>query len=203
MRTTGCIVNATPVTAPLGCVCTDKDAAVCVTVKDDDVADVSPLDVNVSECPPVPAILRFVNVTTPLTAATVVVPVSVPVPLAIATVTLAVLVVRLPPASRNCTTGCVVNATPLTAPAGCVVIATCVGVPAVTVTLDDVVVSVGDVVANCNVCAPVPVICRLVNVATPFTAVAVTVPPSVPVPLAMEAVTTRLAPVPVVTTTLP
>lgn len=203
MRTTGCVVNAMPVTAPVGCTCILSDAADCVTVNDDDVAAVNPADVKVNVCAPAPAILRFVNVATPLMAATVAVPVSAPVPLAIATVTLAVLAVRLPPASRNCTTGCVVNTTPLTAPAGCVVIATCVGVPAATVTLDDVVDSVGVVVANCNVCAPVPVICRLVNVATPFTAVAVTVPPSVPVPLAIETVTTRLAPLPVVTTTLP
>ena len=203
MRTTGWVVKATPVVAPAGCVCTLNDAAVCVTVNDEDVADVNPADAKVNECAPAPAILRFVKVATPLTAATVVVPVRVPVPLAIATVTLAVLVVGLPPASRSCTTGCVVNATPLTAPAGCVVIATCVGVPAVTVKLDDVVVRVGVVVANCNVCAPVPVICRLVNVATPLMAVAVSVPPNAPPPVATDAVTTSVAPEPVVTTTPP
>ena len=180
-----------------------SDALDCVTENDDDVADVSAPEEKINWYDPLPAIFRFVNVATPLTAFTVVVPLRMPVPLEIVTVTDAELLVRLPPASRNCTTGCVVNATPLTAPVGCVVSTTCVAEPAATVTLAEVTDSAGDVVVNCSVCAPVPVICRLLNVATPFTAVAVTVPPMLPDPLAIEAVTTRLAPDPVDTSTLP
>lgn len=83
-----------------------------------------------------PAIRRFVNVATPLTAFTVVVPVSAPLPLPIATVTAAVLLVRLLAASRIATTGCAVSTAPLTAPTGCVVITNCVAAPTVPVALN-------------------------------------------------------------------
>ena len=121
-------------------------------------------------------------------------------PLASATVTAAELLVLALLPSRMATTGCAVNATPLTAPAGCVVIASCVGGLGATVKFAEVTLSEGVVVVNSNVWVPVPVIFRLVNVATPFTAVAVAVPLSVPAPLAIVAVTTSVAPLPVVTT---
>src|SRR6187402_277196 len=104
-------------------------------------------------CAPRPVIARLVNVATPFTAATVTVPLNAPLPLNTAAVTLAVLVVRLPPASRISTTGCVENATPVTAPLGCVVIASCVAAPAVTLKLDDVV-PVRPEAENERVCGP-------------------------------------------------
>lgn len=73
---------------------------------------------------------------TPFTAVTVVVPPSVPLPLANATVTVAALAVRLPLASRICTTGCVVNATPVTAPAGRVLMASAAAGPTVPVAVN-------------------------------------------------------------------
>ena len=175
-----------------------SDDATCVTVNELDVAEVSPVDAKVSVCAPDPSTRKFVKVATPPTAFTVVVPVSVPPPV-IVTVTGAVLEVSSPPASRNSTTGCVVSALPLTAPDGCVVIATCVAGAEPTVMLAEFTVSAGDEVLNCKVCAPLPVSCNELNVATPPTAVAVRVPPSVPVPLAFDAVTTSAAPLPVVT----
>ena len=60
--------------------------------------------------------------------------------------------------------------------------------------------SVGVVVVNRSVCGPRPSMLRLENLATPFEAVAVTLPSSLPLPLAMDAVTTSMAPLPVVTT---
>jgi hypothetical protein len=73
--------------------------------------------------PAVPVITRLVNVATPATAATVVVPESVPLPEAIDATTLPVNdVTVLSPESVTLTTGCVVKADPLTAPAGWVVI---------------------------------------------------------------------------------
>ena len=66
--------------------------------------------------------------------------------------------------------------------------------------LAEFTVSVGVVTPNCSVWAPVPVIRSVENVATPLTAVAVSVPASAPVPVAIDAVTTSLALAPVVTT---
>ena len=67
-----------------------------------EVAALKPVAVNVNVCAPTPSIRRSVNVTTPRTAFTVLVPSSAPVPLAIATVTAAVdVVTRLLLASRT------------------------------------------------------------------------------------------------------
>ena len=72
-------------------------------------------------CGPDPVMARSVNVTTPFTALTVVVPDSVPVPLITVAVTGIVDdVTRLFPASRTRTTGWMANTFPETAPAGCV-----------------------------------------------------------------------------------
>jgi hypothetical protein len=86
-------------------------------------------------------ITRLVNVATPATAATVVVPESVPVPEAFETVTSVVDVVTVfPPESVTLTTGCVVKADPLTAPAGWVVIIALVAAPGLTVKVNVCVV---------------------------------------------------------------
>ena len=92
-----------------------------VKVNDDDVTAVSEVGVNVKvNGPAVPVIRKFVNVATPATAATVVVPDNVPpAPVAIVTTTLTVeLVTVLPLASTILITGCPVKSTPLTAPDG-------------------------------------------------------------------------------------
>ncbi len=68
---------------------------------------------------PLPLIDRLVKVATPLTAATVVVPLKVPVPEAIEATTLTVDEVTVfPDESVMRTTGWVVKATPAAAPAG-------------------------------------------------------------------------------------
>jgi hypothetical protein len=80
--------------------------------------------------PAVPVITRLVNVATPATAVAVVVPESVPVPEAIlATTSLVNDVTVLSPESVTLTTGWVVKADPLTAPAGWVVIMALVAAP--------------------------------------------------------------------------
>ena len=82
------------------------------------------------------------------------------------------------------------KSTPFTAPDGWVVIADAVAAPNVKVN-DDEVTAVNEVGVKVNVNAPaVPVIRKLVNVATPATAATVVVPDNVPpVPEAIEATT--------------
>ena len=90
-----------------------------LVVKSEDVTEVSAVEAKVKVY--VPAVLchKFVNVATPLTAVTVVVPPKVP-PDAV-TVTDAVEFVTVPfVASTIRTTGCVVKAAPDDPPAGCV-----------------------------------------------------------------------------------
>ena len=60
-----------------------------------------------------------------------------------------------------------------------------VGVPMLTAALER---SLSPVLENRSVCGPVPVIARLVKVATPFTVVTLVVPLSVPPPDAIAAV---------------
>jgi hypothetical protein len=68
---------------------------------------------------PDPLTVRSVNLTTPLTALTVVVPLKVPLPLAIAAVTATVdVVTRVFVESRTSTTGCGDNGDPDAAPPG-------------------------------------------------------------------------------------
>ena len=86
----------------------DADAAPNVKVNDDDVTAVSEVGVNVKvNGPAVPVSRKFVNVATPATAATVVVPDNVPpVPEAIVATTFTVeLVTVLPFASTILITG--------------------------------------------------------------------------------------------------
>ena len=95
-------------------------------------------------------------------------------------------------ASWSCRTGCGANAAPVWADVdGWVVTASFVAEPAVMLTLPEVT-DVNDGAVNRNVLVPtVPVIERFVNVATPEASdVAVVVPPSVPPPLKIAAVTT-------------
>jgi len=130
-----------------------------------------------------------VKFATPATAATVVVPLNVPVPEAIDATTLTVEEVTvLPDESVMLTTGWVVRATPLTAPAGCVVIIAFVAAPAARAKLLEVA-AVSDVGVKVRVWFPVPVITRLVKVATPATAATVVVPLNVPVPEPIDATT--------------
>jgi hypothetical protein len=185
-------VNATPLTAPDGwVVIADAVAAPKVSANEPDVIAVSDVGVNVKvKFPAVPVITRFVKVATPLDAATVVVPESVPVPDAIVATTFTdEFVTVFPPESTMRTTGCCVNATPLTAPLGWVVIADAVAAPKVSANEPDVI-AVNEVGVNVKVKFPtVPVITRFVNVATPLLAATVVVPESVPVPDAIVATT--------------
>ena len=77
---------------------------------------------------PAPFTTRSVNVATPLTALTVVVPASVPpAPFSVA-VTAFVAPDTTPPLTfRTSTTGCGLNGEPVCAPPGCVVMPSCVG----------------------------------------------------------------------------
>jgi hypothetical protein len=102
-----------------------------------EVAAVSDVGVKIRvKFPAVPERTRLVKVATPLTAATVVVPLKVPVPDAIDATTLTVDDVTVfPKASVTLITGWVVSATPLTAPDGWVVIIALEAAPASVVKL--------------------------------------------------------------------
>src|SRR5436190_2229948 len=92
-------------------------------------------------------------------------------------------------------TGCCPKATPLCAAAdGWIAIASCVADPAVIDTVEDVA-AVNPAAVKVSVRDPaVPVIERFVHVATPLAfVVAVSVPPKVPPPVAIDAVTTTPA----------
>jgi hypothetical protein len=141
--------------------------------------------------PGVPERTRLVKVATPLTAATVVVPLRVPpVPDAIDATKLTVDDVTVfPEASVTLITGCIVNGTPLTAPDGWVVIIALEAVPKLSAKLLEVA-AVSDVGVKARVKLPVaPKRTRLVKVATPLTAATVVVPLKVPVPDAIDATT--------------
>ena len=71
----------------------------------------------------------FVNVATPLVAATVAVPTIVAPELTVIVTAAVALTTVLTPASWTFTTGCVVNAAPLAAPAALVVSTSCVADP--------------------------------------------------------------------------
>ena len=138
MRTTGWVVNATPLTAPDGWVVIAACvAAPTLRAKLLEVAAVNDVGVKVRvKLPAVPERTRLVKVATPLIAATVVVPLNVPVPEAIDATTLTVDdVSKFPDASVILITGWVVKAEPAAAPDGSVVIAACVGATASVVKL--------------------------------------------------------------------
>ena len=115
-----------------------------------------------------------------------------PGPAAITAVTVVPLsLAELPFASWSWTTGCWANATPLWAlPDGAVVSASFVAAPAVMVMVVDVA-DASPVAEKLNVRSPaVPVMARSVKLATPLPFVtAVSVPPRVPPPVAIAAVT--------------
>ena len=122
------------------------------------------------------------------------VPPNVPAPVAIAAVT-TMPGTPFPEASFTWITGCWAKAAPLAAlTEGCVVIVSDVGVPAVMFTMPEVTL-IGPIAEKVSVRSPTsPVIMRLVNDARPAAVpVAVAVPPSVPPPDAMDAVTTTPA----------
>ena len=96
--------------------------------------------------PLMPTVLK---VAAPLDAAAVAVPTTVPPALTVIVTTALLLVTVFPPESRMVTTGCVVNAAPLTAPAAEVVRANCVAVP--TVGVIDCVAEVRPVLAKVKV----------------------------------------------------
>jgi hypothetical protein len=191
-RTTGWVISATPLTAPDGWVVIAACvAAPALSAKLLEVAAVSDVGVKVRvKLPAVPERTRLVKVATPLTAATVVVPLKVPVPEAIDATTLTVDDVTVfPEASVILITGWVVRATPLAAPDGSVVIAACVAAPTLSAKLLEVA-AVNDVGVNLSVkLLAVPERTRLVKVATPLIAATVVVPLKVPVPEAIDATT--------------
>ena len=137
-RTTGCVVKFAPLTAPAGAVRTlSCEGAPGVNVIEE-VAFAIPELVNViAVAPPTaPVSTRLVNVATPPTAATVVVPLRTPGPAVTDASTDAVdVVTRLLLASRTCTTGCVENVAPLAAPAGAVATVSTEPVPGATTEL--------------------------------------------------------------------
>ena len=194
---TGCSANATPLAAVAeGCVlivtCVAVPGAKARTLE---MTLVYPAELKISVWfPMAPVIAKSVKIATPLALVVAVgPPPSVPAPLAIAAVTTTpAWLTAFPTASRSWTCGCCANTIPLAGAAeGCVVSVSC-GVPdAVTVTALDVApMSTPELKFRVRPPA-VPVMARLKKVATPLAlVVAVTVPPSVPPPMASEAVTT-------------
>jgi hypothetical protein len=112
----------------------------------------------------------------------------------VAVITTPAWLTGFPAPSRNCTTGCAINATPLCAvpngAAGCVVIVSWLADPAVILIAFDTT-GVSTPLVNRSVLFPaVPVIDRFAKVASPLAFVATVVtPPSVPPPDAITAVT--------------
>ena len=178
----GCVVSVSWVAAP----------AVIVTVFDSTPVSPAALKLNVRS-PAVPLIARLVKAATPLPFVVAVsVPPSVPPPVAIAAVTVTpAWLTALPAPSRNRTAGCRANTTPLCAVAeGCVVTVRWSAGPAVSVIVPEVT-GVSPVALKRSVRFPtVPLIARSVKVAAPVPlVVAVSVPPRVPPPVAIAAVT--------------
>jgi hypothetical protein len=192
MRTTGWVVKAVPAAAPDGWVeIMALDAVPKLSAKLIEVAAVNEVGVKARvKLPVAPERTRLVKVATPLTAATVVVPLKVPVPDAIDATTLTVDEVTVfPEASVILITGWVVKAVPAAAPDGSVVIAACVAAPKLRAKLLEVA-AVKEVGVKARVKLPVaPERTRLVKVATPLTAATVVVPLRVPVPDAIDATT--------------
>ena len=101
ISTTGCVVKATVLATPAGCVVTTTRVGGGGEDVSDAVAVASPGDVKLSVKAPVPVTTRSVNVATPATAFTVVVPPNVTAPLATDADTAAVAVgTTFPAASR-------------------------------------------------------------------------------------------------------
>jgi len=185
-------VNAAPLVAPFGWVVT----ASCVAAPAVPVAvnvtglPVSPATVAVTVFAPafVPSV-QLVSVATPLAfVSTVVGGAMVPPPAVTANVTLTADTGTAPAPVTN-TLGGAATAEPTVADWVTVEFATIVvGEPAPTVKLADTRF-VRPVAVKRNVCAPLPVSTRFVNVATPFTAFTIAVPLNTPVPVNTAAVT--------------
>ncbi len=139
------------------------------------VALVRPVDAAESVYEPAPVKTKLLKVATPFTAATVVVP---PTPDGVELIVIEALepVTTFPPASSTLTTT-EANAEPAVPFAGCVVKTSFDPVPAAM--LNELLVAlVRPVDAAVNVYEPIAVKTRLLNVATPFTAAIVVVPPT-------------------------
>jgi hypothetical protein len=162
------------------------------TSKEFEVSETSGPEATLNVCVPIPVIARPGKVATPFTAFTTVVPESEPLPLAIAIVTGTVDDVTTPlDVSRTCAMNRGLNGWPDTALLGCDTTTSCVAGPPETPKFALVDASEPDV--KVSVCAPVPVMARFVNDATPFTALTTVVPESVPPPLVMATVTGSVA----------
>ena len=195
--TVGCWAKAAPFAADAdGCwTITSWVAAPAVTLIALEVAAVRPALVNCRVRDPMaPVIESPEKVASPAPLVfTVVTPPSAPPPVAMATVTGTTAETALPEISRNWTVGCCAKAMAFWAVAdGCWTMVSCVAAPGVRVTVPEVAVA-RPALVNCRVRAPtVPVMERPAKVARPFASVLmVAVPPSVPPPVAMIAVTDR------------
>ncbi len=193
--TTGCRANATPPCAVADgwVVSVNWLGAPALTVMVPETACVRPVAPKLRvRSPAVPLIARLVKLATPLpSVAAVAVPPKLPPPVAIAAVTVTpAWLTALPAASRSCTAGCWANATPLCAVVdGWVVSVRWLATPALTVIVPETA-GARPVALKLKARSPaVPLSERLVKVATPLALVAVNVPPSVPPPVAIAAVT--------------
>jgi hypothetical protein len=192
ISTTGCVVSATPLTDPPGCVpmvSCDAAPAVPVAVKVTGLPLSPATDAATVFAPAVVPSVQPVRVARPAASVTTVAGLAgviEPPPLVTVNVTLTPLTGALP-ASVTFTLGAAVTAVP--AVADCVnaeFAAMVVGPPPVTVKLDEVAdVRPAEVKVSVNV--PVPVIARSLNDAVPLLALTDVVPLNVPTPLATAA----------------
>jgi hypothetical protein len=184
-------VNAAPLVAPLGCVVIANWVA----------APAVPVALNVTGLPVRPAAdavtvfapavvpnVQLVSVAIPLAFVTTVLGDTVPPPAVAANVTVTPAT-GAEAASVTNTLGAVVTAVPATADCVTTEFAAIVVAPDAATVNDDEVAFVSAPDVKRIVCAPLPVMTKLVNVATPFTAFTITVPVSAPVPLKIAAVT--------------
>ena len=144
--------------------------------------------------PAAPLMVRLKKVAAPAAlVSTVVVPPSAPPPVAMETVTpTPAWFTAFPTPSRSWMIGCWANATPLVAaPDGCVVMVSWVAPPTVTVIVPEVTPATAGALKFTVRSPAAPVMDRLKKIAAPLAlVVAVSVPPSVPLPVAIAAVTT-------------
>ena len=193
--TVGCCAKTAPFAADAEgcCTITSWVAAPAVMLIAVEVAPVRPVLVNCSvRAPTVPVMDRPAKVATAVPPVlTVAVPPSVPPPVRMVAVTEVVPVTGFPEASRTWTVGCCAKTAPFAAVSeGCCSTTSCDAAPAVTFTAVEVA-AVSAPLVNCSVREPTsPVMDSPVKVARPFASVlTVAVPPRVPPPVTMAAVT--------------
>ena len=197
--TAGAVVTAVPAVAdcPSPTLMLIWVGAPAVMFTDDEVAAVSPALANWSvRAPTVPVMDSPANVANPAALVLIVAtPPNAPPPVKIDAVTDTTAATGFPDASRTWTVGCCAKLAPLAAEAdGCVTMVNWVAAPAVMPTADEVA-GVTPALVNCKVRDPtVPVMAKSVKVAKPEALVlTVVVPPSVPPPEAIAAVTDTAA----------